>query len=270
MYMVLIIKNKRRKPLRKKNNKKTGQPSVSLTIKKYVNTAIHKMAENKCVQIQGSRSFGTILQSPDLGVYPLAPLSTFWTIGQGVGQGQRIGNQLKTRRVMLNYVLRPNFYNATSNDQPLPQEVNMFLGYVKNTPSQLPIASDFSFLYQNGNTTSAPSGTVRDLISVINTDYWVIKKRWTHKIGYASNTGSGSIPQAAYLANNDFKMNVVKRMDITKYLPRTISFQDTAITSLQKNLFFFQQSIMATGNLGSAIQQPTNIDFWIDYQYEDL
>ena len=261
---------KKRSALKKKPVRGGRKSSaVSSAVKQYVKRFVHTQAENKSVQINAGNSFGNVNESPDFNAYPMCPLAGYWAIAQGVGQGSRIGNVIKTRKIYLNYVLRPTAYDAVVNPSPRPCEVQLMLGYVKSTPSTIPTALDVTNLYQSGSSGVAPLGTLRDIISVINTDYWVIKKRWTHKIGYASATGTGGNVANEFFANNDFKYNIVKRIDITSMCPATHTFNDAISTVTSKNLFFMYYAVAADGiNLG-ATQLPTNIEYWVDFHYED-
>jgi len=261
---------KRRGTYAKKRNvrvgKKTG--SVSSAVKKYVKRAIHTEVENKCVQINGGVNFGNVLESPDFNAFPLCPLSGYWGIAQGVAQGQRIGNSIKPRKVYLSYILRPKPYDIVNNAFPEPVEVQMLIGNVKTSPTYAPISTDINQLFQNGSSSAAPNGSLRDIISVINTDYWNIKKRWTHKIGNASYTGSGGQNAYQFFTNNDFKYNVVKRIDISKFIPNTLKFNDSTISS-DKNIFLMYYAVAADGRILSSDTLSANMDFWIDFHYED-
>jgi len=263
--------NKSRKAYRKRSARKPRKrvTMVSAAVKKYVKRTIHTNIENKCVQINGGNSFGNVLESPDFNAFPMCPQSGYWGISQGVLQGNRISNQIKTRRAYLSYVLRPVAYNAITNPNPIPCEVQLMLGYVKNTPSFPPAAVDITQLFQSGSSVAAPVGSLRDIISVINKDFWVIKKRWTHKIGYASATGTGALASAQFHANNDFKYNVVKRIDITKMMPATFIFNDAGISAISKNLYFMYYAVSADGSILGAQFLPANIEFWLDYHFED-
>jgi len=243
--------------------------TVSLAVKKYVKRTIHSQIENKSVQINGGYGFGNVLEGPDLNAYPMCPLNGYWSIPQGTGAGGRIGNQIKTRKCYLSYVLRPLPYDAISNAFVRPMEVQMMLGYVKNTPSIIPSSFDVNQIFQSGSSVAAPVGTLRDLIATVNSDYWVVKKKWIHKLGFANNAGTGANGNAQSYANNDFKLNVVKRIDITKFVPSTYQFNDNSITPTSKNLFFMFQAVSAGGDLFTATQLPANIEFWIDFHYED-
>lgn len=242
---------------------------VSSAVKSYVSKTLHASIENKCVQINAGNSFGNVLESPDFNAYPMCPLTSYWNIPQGVGQGSRVGNVIKTRKVYLNYILKPNQYDAATNIIPGPCDVQLMLGYVKNTPCFQPVPGDINQLFNSGSTVVAPVGTLRDIISVINTDYWVIKKRWTHKVGFSSANGTGALPQFQTFNNNDYKYNIIKKMDITKYIPKTHVFNDTSATTNTRNLFLMYYSVLASGGALTPVALPTNIEFWIDFHYED-
>jgi len=254
-----------KRPKRAAGGKRT---SVSAGVKSYVNKVIHSNIENKSYQIYNTLDFGSVNESTDMNAYPMTPNNLLWTINQGTGAGARLGNRISTRKVYLSYVLRPMSFDAASNPQMIPTEVQMFLGYVKNNPSNLPAPADINQLFQFGSTTVAPVGTLADLIAVINTDYWVIKKKWIHKLGYANNQGGGALVNQQYNANNDFKLNHVKRMDITKYCPKTVTFNDASAGPTSKGLFFFSQAIFANGTT-SITARPAHLEFWVNYVYED-
>lgn len=173
-----------KKPLRKRPRANKKKPTVSLAVKKYVKSTMSRNIEDKCVQVNAGASFGNILESPDMNMYPMLPYLGYMSIPQGVTQGTRIGNQVKVKKLMLNYVLRPTPYDAVFNPSTVPFHVNMFLGYVNDVPGLIPTNTDLASLFQSGASSIAPVGTLRDLISVINTDYWTIKKRWSHKLGF--------------------------------------------------------------------------------------
>jgi len=256
----------RRKAKRAPRRKTTG---VSLAVKKYVKRTIATNVENKIVNFNQSLNFGSSDNNSTLYVYPILPYTGYGTIGQGITQGTRIGNQIKLRKVMLNYIIRPAPYDAVENTTPVPCEVEMYLGRVKSVPGELPNTADMGLLYQLGASTTGPSGDLSDVISDINTDYWLIKKRWRHKIGYSNNQGTGANNQFQFGANNDFKLNVVKKLNITKLCPPTLKFNDSNNTVQGPNLFFFYEAISATGASLAATQKPCHIDYWITIQYED-
>lgn len=251
---------------RLKGRRKSG---VSLAVKKYVSRTIHRDQENKQTNIQTSDNFGSITENSAMNMYPVMPYIGYSTISQGVTQNTRIGNEIKIRKVMLKYVIYPNAYNVTTNTSPIPMEIDMFLGYVKQTPGYIPQAIDIQSLFQSGSTSFTPTGNLTDLIAQPNNDYWCIKKRWGHKVGFSTATGTGSVAGHQYFANNDFKYNVVRKMDITKFCPKTLKFNDSLNTLQGKGLFFFYQAVRADGLGWASTQLPAHIDYWIDTIYED-
>lgn len=254
------------KPRAKKATKTTG---VSQAVKTYVKRRIHSNIENKVANINYGNSFGAINESPDMNMFPMLPYTTVWTIPQGTSVAGRIGNQIKIRKVMLNYVLRPNPYDAVFNTTCIPHEIDLYLGYTKQLPGFLPASGDLDFLYQSGATSLRPAGTLKDIVSSINTDYWHISKRWRHKLGYSSNNGTGNSATNQSFNNNDFKLNVIQKLDITKFCPKTVTFNDGTNSPQGKNLFFFYQAIRSDGLLSGSTTLPCNIEFWIDFRYED-
>jgi len=264
-----VIRNNRKRPIRAR---KPRTKTVSVAVKKYVKRTLNANIENKCIQINGGAGFGAYnatFPNSILNAYPMAPLNTYWSISQGVGQGNRIGNKITTRKIYLNYVLNPRAYDATFNPTPTPMEIQLFLGYVKNSPGFLPASLDVARIFQNGGSAASPAGTLRDLITPVNSDYWVIKKRWTHKVGFAEAQGQGNVGASQYFTNNDFKLNQVRRLDITKYLPKIITFDDTSVSTTSKNLFFMYQAVGALGTPLASNALPTQMDFWVDFHFED-
>jgi hypothetical protein len=124
-------------------------------------------------------------------------------------------------------------------------------------------------LFDNGSSSFGPIGDLGDLCADINKEAWDIKKKWTHKVGTAIFTGPGNLQNYGFFANNDFKLNVVRKIDITKYCPKTIKFNDAAGSTQGANLFFFYQAIPTTGGIFQQNETPANIDYWVSYTYED-
>lgn len=267
---MFIPKKRGRKALKRRPTyAKKKQTTVSQAVKSYVKKIVHTNIENKVANINYGLSFGAINESPDMNMFPMLPYSSVWTIPQGTSVAGRIGNQIKIRKVMLSYVLRPNPYDAVFNTSCIPHEIDMYLGYTKQLPGFMPGTADLDFLYQSGATSLRPAGTLKDIVSSINTDYWGISKRWRHKIGYSSNNGTGNSANNQSFNNNDFKLNVIKKLDITKFCPKTVTFNDAGQNPQGRNLFFFFQAVRADGLLSGASQLPVNIEYWVDFRYED-
>jgi hypothetical protein len=256
-----------RRPYRKVTRKRT---SVSSKIKKYVKKQIHKNIENKVCNIEVAREFGSYLDSNTMNVFPMCPYATlFPSPAPGVLSNNRIGNEIRPRKVMLSYTLRPTPYNATFNPSPQPVHIQMYLGYLKQASGVLPNSADFNLFFNNGSSSYAPSGTLSDLVAMPNTDMWTILKTWSHKVGFASSDGTGiNVGWSAY-SNNDYKLNVVKKLDITKHIPKVIKFNDSLPSTQGRNLFLFYQAVASNGLALAVNIRPVAINYWIHFQYED-
>ena len=267
-FLKKSIYRKRRAPRKRSAVGKKGS-SVSVAVKKYVNRTIHKNVENKIKVLSGGFNFGSVSGSPTMNVIPMLPYTGNMLIDQGVKQGQRIGNTIKVRSLRFNYVLRPAVYDVTVNPAPVPCDIQMLFGNVKADPGLLPNATDFQSLFQLGNTSSPPIGYLTDLIQPYNNDYWDIRKTCLHKIGYSSITGTGGTASTQYLANNDYKFNVVRKIDLTKQCPKTLKFDDTGTSISGRNLYFMIQGVAANGVTLASTSKPMSIDFEVILEYED-
>lgn len=252
----------------KKSQRGKGKRStVSTSVRKYVKKQIHKNIENKQSFVNNQIAFGSALESPDLNFAPILWYSGFHTLGLGVTDGARISNQVRIRKVMLKYVIVPLPYDAGTNTAPQPVHVQLFLGRVKQAKSVLPTSTDVGLLFNAGSTSYAPSGGLIDLNSDINTGYWDIKKVWQHKLGYSIDKNISTTYQE--YANNDFKYNVVKKMDITQYVQKMVQFNDSTSSVQNGNLFFGYQAVSATGNATGATQLLCRMNYSVTITYED-
>lgn len=248
--------------------KRKRSSQVSSKVKKYVKKQIHKNIENKMINTQVGKNVGSYLSNNDLQMQPVLPYTSLFSLSQGVLSNNRIGNQVRTRKVTLNYVLRPRGYSATNNTLPQPSIVQLFLGRYKQASGVLPGVLELGTLFQSGNSSFGPTSSLDDLCCDIG-DAWDIKKVWIEKVGNSCFNGTGNQPDRQSYQNNDFALNVVRRMNITKYCPKTLRFNDATVSPQGPNLFFFYQAIATDGGVYPAGQYPVYIHYWLTYEYED-
>ena len=255
----------------KKRSARGGKRSsaVSSAVRKYVKSSIHKQIENKSIQAQGALVFGSVVNDPTMHMYPMTPYPGYIQLSQGITQSTRVGNEVRVRKVLLKYVICPNPYSATTNTSPRPCEIQMWLGFVKNASGFLPQATDVDNLFQYNSSDTLPLGTLMDLNQQINKDFWTIKKYWTHKIGFSSSNGTGNVAGSQSFNNNDFKLNAVRRLDITKIYPKVLKFNDNTSQLQGQGLFLFFQAVPADGSTFAGTQTPVQIQFQVDIDYED-
>jgi len=198
----------------------------------------------------------------------ISPYSTnALTIVQGTGQGDRIGNQIRTEKLRLRFALYPNPQDATVNTNTIPQEVILYILMRKNgnniTPTSL---SDF---YTDGNATAAPTSSLFDIISDVNKDNYTVKMVKNYKLGFALNAGTGIVPTAQSFSNNDYKYNVVDTIDVTKWAPKVVQYSDGVTTPTNNLLFFVIMTVPANGSVNAASQLPVQMFYNIEYYFRD-
>lgn len=250
--------------------KKTSAKMVSKAVKSYVSKAIHRNVENKSYQIQWSQNLGSYNNSNTLYAFPLTPYSGGLNILQGVTQSTRIGNQIKPRKLIWDFIISNKAYDAVTNPTPQPMEVQLLICSMKPCAGELPSPTDVSFLYQLNSSAIAPTGNISDLTQKLNTDLFQVHKVMNFKLGYSTMSGSGSLPNYQSFANNDFKLNVRRRLNLMKYCPKVVTYNDNISTPSSKCVFAMWNitpSIGATSFNASVL--PVRLDSTISIDYED-
>lgn len=256
---------RKRKPLRKPRKYARKPRGVTSAVKKYVKRTIHSNIENKVTKISSANNVVcTYANNTALLTISMIP---YGNIAQGSGAGDRLGNTMKTRSCIFSFVLRPASYNVTNNPFPVPQEVLVFFGKVKNSKPQQPISSDYQKIWQNGDSYQGFQSNTLDLIQDVNKDWFTIYKILRYKVSYAAIANTGQNTSYQSYTNNDFKFNVVKRINLTKMCPKTVKFNDTISQPTNDGLWMFATSVNADGSTGSAI--PLYMDYTISYVWED-
>lgn len=259
---------KKRAPKRAK--KYVRKPKVGVAVKKYVKQAIHANVENKRAITDNGFAVGSIANSATLYARPITPWGApYLNIVQGLGQGDRIGNKCKTLKAMMRYTLSPLSYDLTTNPLPTPTEFMIIIGFVKSTPTAIPTAAQIGSIFQNGSTSAGPAGDLGDLIQPFNTDTFTIKKVIRHKIGNSDYSGTGSQNNSQRYANNDFKLNAVRALNITNIYPKTLTFSDAGAQIQNAGLYVMCQAVKADNTTSNALYTYVNFNYTIDLTYED-
>ena len=134
---------------------------------------------------------------------PICPFATGFIIPQGTGQGQRVGNQIRTQKCVVRGIIHPNAYDAVTNPQPIPIEIRMILFKDKFFRSGQPSAVALD-LFQNGSTVLPPQNDLADMILDLNRDRYQIYHDQILKVGNADYSGSGTLLIFQSFTNNDF------------------------------------------------------------------
>lgn len=256
----------KKKAYRKRTYKKAP---VSAKIKNYVNKAIAVRVENKVINFSSNLTVCSYVNDNTLRSSALTPNGAGFTLTQGTAQNARIGNSITIKKIMFNYTLYPLGYDVTTNTTPKPGVVQMILARVKQAPNDIPNSTHVGLLFQAGNSAGPPTGSITDANKMFNKDYWTILKSWTHKVGYASIDGTGGQIARQYHANNDFPMFVQRKMNITKYCNKIMKFQDNTSYTQTPGIFLMTQWLNADGTIAGGSQLMANLEYYINFEYED-
>lgn len=165
------------------------------------------------------------------GYIPLSPFSSGLSIQIGTGRFQRIGSRVRTVSLKMKYIIYPMVYNATFNPTPTPIEFLMYIFKSKLNPditiSNATASGGLDF-FELGSATEGFTGNLTDLLKLPNTTAYTIHKKVRHKVGTSGYSGTIANANQNYYLNNDFKYNVMRTIDLTKYCPKVVSWADGA------------------------------------------
>ena len=168
---------------------------------------------------------------------------------------------------MMKGTIVPLPYQASTNVGPAPVMVRMVIMYDRTNPTQEPQPGINMFQQAGANT--GFFNDLTDLWRPYNTDRYRILTTRTFKLGYASNNGTGAQPGFQNLANNDFKMACNFRINLTKYYPKHVKYDDNGQEPTTRGLWCLFYYVAASGNPVPADQVMCNVQWMVNYQYED-
>lgn len=255
------------KPQRKKLN-------VPTKLKKYIKMMIAQNIETK-------EATPVYASNVDVLPYGVATTHSFTTlnlnqiwqgIAQGTGNGQRIGDEIKVRKLTFK-----GFINWDSSKidvvgyRHIPVYVKMFVFRRQDSldnPATYagPAGLGENQLLMNGPTAIAPSNDLVDFNKPFNRDTYRIFKTKTFKLGPAA---VGDTPNTSGQWNNDFKFSQRFSIDLSKHVNR-IKFNEGQ--NYQQNQAMYVGFLLAFGNnasMDSGNKPPVEIHYTTNMTYED-
>lgn len=258
---------KRRTTHRKKSGRKNGP------IKRMIKRIIARDVENKTVQqIVNTRALSVPADAigfDTFNVISLGPAAVSLPITQGTGQGNRVGNTIKTKKLSLKGVIYPLPYNLTTNAIMRPLQVRMWIFYDRANPTEFPAPAVGANFFQNGSSSVGPAGDLTDMYRPVNTDRYRVLEQRTFKLGYANYGGTVPGPDAQFFANNDFSLNQIFSFSLAKHYPKLVKFNDNNADPTTRHLYLLVEVVPAVGGSFVSATQPANIQWIQDYVYED-
>lgn len=247
--------------------KKAVAKAVQAEEVKFIKAVTKRDSETKTIEYQ---SVAAVVQYNNSGfasngIIPLSPSPGFLQIVQNPGQGDRIGNKIKTAKMIFSFVMYPLQYNATTNIIPSPTEIKVFIVSSK-IGSTVPPTSLGGF-FQFGDSSANPTSTLQDMISPVNKDLFTVYAMKTFKLGCSYYSGSNGQAVANFYSNNDFKFNQKCVWDVTKHIPATIGYSDANATVTSRCVYAVILACNADGTslISSQIQNQMVYNLRFDY-----
>lgn len=259
-----------KKRIAKRRYKKRGVRRPA--IKKMIQRELSRQCENKSLQHYdfdqrlytiGNASF------PTDNIFPLGPDGVGLVMNQGTAQGQRIGNQVRTKKLTFKGTLCCLPYDATFNPQPQPLMVKLWILYDKTTPTVQPAVQANNDFFQNGNAAKGFHGDLTDQWSPVNTDRYRVLTTRSFKLGFANAQNLGTVTSYQGFANNDYKLNCSFSINLTKYYPKRVKFNDGLTAPTTRGLWAMFTYAPANGGVLPATLYCAGLQWMQDYQYED-
>lgn len=251
----------------KRRPRTTNMKKTKKTFNKNVLKVLNRHSETKqsAPEILYDNRILPYLSDPGTQCIPLTP-----NIAQGTGQGERVGNQVTTRKATLNINMNAISISTASGYVP-PIYFDIYVYKFKRSDNQSAIELQKFLQYGNisiaYDSTSVPfSGNLK-----VNNDSFTLKK---HKrvLCWNQNVSQQNVPSGGALTNCSNVINARNvNIDITKYLNNTMKFQDATTNTPDDNLYV---SVVATPNdydVGYADTQVFGtFSTCVQYQYNDL
>lgn len=199
---------------------------------------------------------------------PICPFTTGFIIPQGTGQGNRIGNRIRTKKAWVKGIIHPNEYNASTNAEPQPYQIRMLIFKDKFNPTGQPAAPSLD-LFQSGSTSIGPQNDLVDMILDPNRDRYQIYHDEIMKCGPAANQGSGTSVTFQQFMNNDFSYNCQFSVDVTKFLPTVVTYNDAGTAPMSDSLWMIFLPVLARGSIVPASVAALTMSWTAVYEYTD-
>lgn len=188
--------------------------------------------------------------------------SIFNTIGQGTGQGDRVGNRISPTKFSFTGWIN---YSQNYTQNNLPCYIKMVIMRMKNTVNaQYPNMQNF---LQYGNTTQQPQNLLNDIRQLINKDDVIVYAQRTFKLGPAASSSA--------LSNNDFKLCQSFNINLTKYI-KTAIYDDQMANMKNHQMFavflggtFSSEPLAPSEGTPVDYPLPANITYNIELSYKD-
>lgn len=275
---------RRKRPTGKRNTvRKAYAKKRNTNIKKQVKKVLGTLAETKVLQFAGTIDCRTIqsgttqtqFEATTICLTPQGSTISGFNMGypilsNGVGQDQRIGDEVKIKGSYIKYLLTAKPYNITFNPTPKAVLANVWCIKPKTQNAfglacnQIQTNSNAIFYENQTNLESGMAGTLNDMIRAVDKDNFQVLYFKQHKLGYAGTLNSSNV--VASSQNNDFHQFAMGKFKIPSYIwkvSRTELMQG-------RNIYFFVQILNADNTLAGASELPVSCAFNESIYFTDM
>jgi len=225
LYRMVAFYNRFRKGMKKgKKQVKVRPPSKKpmMTFAKKVNQIISRNVENKRTLSYADQQ--SVVKTTATGIYNWYLLKDWnvklFTISQGTNVQQRIGNEIKLKKWVIQGQIAPyqNTANLNANDiipSSITGTIDVYFGRLLNNNE---ISNILPGLFENGSSSSDPAGTQALIFRKINKDEYKIYWHKSFKMSPANFSAIVASGTANPLANNDFSLTRTFGFDVCKHI----------------------------------------------------
>jgi len=194
-------------------------------------------------------------------------------IGNGVGQDQRIGDEIKIKGIYLNYLATALGYDATTNPNPKSFLITIWViqpktqaatGLLVTNIQGGALNNNSNFFENQANADSGLTGTTIDLLRKVDKDNYKVLAVRTHKLGFAGNLNTSNA--VATFQNNDFNQFVRGRIKL-KGWNHKFSRQEF---QQRQPIFMFASCMSADGSAYPVNGLPASFVFNETIYYSDM
>lgn len=259
--MVKYVRKKRMYRRRRVAKKGTRKP-VSKKLKTYIKKQIHANIENKHFFGYGSNNIITTASSSTPSALNLLP-----SLAIGASDGQRVSNQIKIVKGVVQGFVNLLPYSATLNPLSTPVMVRLWLlagrQLNSNTFSNYSPATNF---FELGSSQIGPQGTMLDMVLRNNSQEYIVYAQRIFKLGAAYASSTGPVGTSGYFDNSP----MTKRFSFNwgKHVKSKLIYND-AVTNIptNRNMFLVFQVVNCDGS--SSAVNAAEFHYTNEVLYED-
>lgn len=269
---------RRRAPMRGKVSRRPAKRVPrKRTIQRIVKRVMSSQIEKKATTSSGTISCGTLQpSSPNLvGNYLVISPSqstSGYAITTGTLENNRIGNAINIKKLVHNFSIYCQPYNASTNTTPRPVYVRMYYFKSKWAPNSDVATGNLcganANFFTGQSTDLGFTGALLDLTRKIQSENYTYLTSRTYKLGPALPAVGNTTTTNHIYSNNDFKLSVIGSVNLAQHYKSKYIFND-ANQVMTPWCFCIIQVLDASGSVLGTSQSLVQVQYTIDCEYTD-